>query len=80
MSDMTTDPTGASALSETEIRRLVGEIAADSSSAEAAWQVLRGLDAIQHQNHHYFVDTQHSGRSFWVVNETDDRSRLTSDG
>jgi hypothetical protein len=26
-----------------EIRRLVGEIAADSSAAEAAWQVLRGL-------------------------------------
>jgi len=30
-------------LSEMEIRRLVGEIAADSSAAEAAWQVLRGL-------------------------------------
>ena len=150
-------------LSEMEIRRLVGEIAADSSAAEAAWQVLRGLgpgvasylldayptakrwqgrtalvfhairfaraseaayalglralgdksymvryracmvlayslradavpalqallqhadprtredasralDAIHHQNHHYFVDRAHSGRSFWVVNETD---------
>ena len=162
---MTTEPTGMSELSESEIRRLVGEIAADSPSAEAAWQELRGLgpavapyllqaypgakrwqgrtalvfhairharvseaayalgcqalgdrsymvryracmvlayslrreaisalqsllqhadartredavralDAIQHQNHHYFVDTQHSGRTFWVVNETDDR-------
>jgi hypothetical protein len=122
---MTTEPTGNSELSESEIRRLVSEIAADSPSAEAAWQELRGLgpavalghrsymvryracmvlayslrreaisalqsllqhadartredavralDAIQHQNHHYFVDTQHSGRTFWVVNETDDR-------
>ena len=34
----------------------------------------RAIDAIQHQNHHYFVDTQHRGRSFWEVNETD-RSR-----
>jgi hypothetical protein len=160
---MTTNPTGTSALSETEIRRLVGEIAAGGSSAEAAWQQLRGLgpavapylleaypaakrwqartalvfhaigysrvndaafalgckalgdksymvryracmllayslrkdaiaplqalqqhadrrtredatralDAIQHQNHHYFVDTGHSGRSFWVVNDGD---------
>ena len=150
-------------LSETEIRRLVGEIAAGDPSAEAAWQVLRelgpsvapylleaypaakrwqgrtalvfhairyartseaayalghralgdksymvryracmvlayalradaipaleallqhadartredadrALDAIRSQNHHYFVDRQHSGRSFWVVNETD---------
>ena len=32
----------------------------------------RALDAILHQNHHYFVDHTHSGRSFWVVNETDE--------
>jgi hypothetical protein len=163
---MTTEPmTGAPELSEMEIRRLVGEIAADSPSAEAAWQALRALgadvapylmdayatarrwqgrtalvfhairfaraseaayalglqalgdksymvryracmvlayslradaipalqallqhtdartredatralDAIHHQNHHYFVDRVHSGRSFWVVNETDKR-------
>ena len=43
----------------------------DSRTREDA---ARAIDAIQHQNHHYFVDTQHSGRSFWVVNETD-RSR-----
>jgi hypothetical protein len=154
---------GDSELSESEIRRLVGEIAADDPSAEAAWESLRvlgaavppylleaypkakrwqgrtalvfhairfarvseaayalgqqalgdksymvryracmvlayslrtdavpalavllqhadartredaarALDAIRHQNHHYFVDTPHSGRSFWVVNEGD---------
>ena len=44
---------------------------ADTRTREDA---ARALDAIQHQNHHYFVDTQHSGRSFWVVNEPDDRS------
>jgi hypothetical protein len=31
----------------------------------------RALDAIHHQNHHYFVDVQHTGHSFWVVNESD---------
>jgi len=31
----------------------------------------RAIDAIQHGNHHYFVDTSHSGRSFWVVNDED---------
>ena len=31
----------------------------------------RAIDAIKHQNHHYFVDTDHSGRSFWVVNDGD---------
>jgi hypothetical protein len=157
------EPTGTPDLSEHEIRRLVGEIAADSPKAEAAWQELRALgaavapylleaypaarrwqgrtalvfhairfarvseasyalgcraledksymvryracmvlayalrpdalpaleallqhtdsrtredaaramDAIRNRNHHYFVDRDHSGRSFWVVNETD---------
>ena len=41
---------------------------ADARTREDA---ARALDAIQHQNHHYFVDTQHSGRSFWVVNDGD---------
>jgi hypothetical protein len=162
-----TDPVEVPELSDSEIRRLVGEIAAGSPSAEAAWQQLRGLgaavapflldayptarrwqgrtalvfhairfarvseaayalgyralgdksymvryracmvlayalradaipaleallqhtdprtqedaaralDAIHHQNHHYFVDRQHSGRSFWVVNDSDEPSR-----
>ena len=29
------------------------------------------VDAIRHQNHHYFVDRNHSGRSFWQVTEDD---------
>ena len=41
--EMTTESPGASELPETEIRRLVGEIAAGSPSAEAAWQRLREL-------------------------------------
>ena len=158
-----TDPAGATDLTENEIRRLVGEIAANHPSAESAWESLRplghavspflldaysgakrwqgrtalvfhairfariseaaytlglqaltdksymvryracmvlayslrtdaipalnlllqhadartredaahALDAIRHQNHHYFVDTSHSGQSFWVVNDGD---------
>ena len=161
-----TEPVGSSELNESDIRRLVGEIAADSASAEVAWQSLRSLgpavapylleayaaakrwqgrtalvfhairfarvsdaayalgkqalgdksymvryracmvlayslrsdavpalrpllehadartredaaralDAIEHRNHHYFVDARHSGRSFWVVNDDDRRA------
>ena len=29
------------------------------------------ISAIRHQNHHYFVDRDHSGRVFWEVNEGD---------
>lgn len=29
------------------------------------------MDAIASRNHHYFVDRDHSGRSFWQVNEGD---------
>jgi hypothetical protein len=29
------------------------------------------IDAIEQQNHHLFVDREHSGRSFWVINEGD---------
>jgi hypothetical protein len=27
------------------------------------------IDAIKHQNHHYFMDRTHSGSAFWAVNE-----------
>jgi hypothetical protein len=158
-----TEPTASSSLSETEIRRLVDEVAAGPPASEAAWQSLRSLgpavapyllegyartrrwqgrtalvfhaigfarvseeaymlgqyalgdksymvryracmvlayslrtdavsaltpllqhtdartredatraiDAIRYQNHHFFVDTSHSGRSLWVVNDGD---------
>ncbi len=32
---------------------------------------LAAVDAIKNQNHHYFYDRAHSGRSFWVVNDYD---------
>jgi hypothetical protein len=43
----------------------------DSRTAEDA---RAALDAIQHQNHHFFVDRQHSGQSFWNVNPGDVRN------
>jgi hypothetical protein len=68
---MTTEPpAGAPELSEMEIRRLALLQHTDARTREDA---TRALDAIHHQNHHYFVDRAHSGRSFWVVNETDKR-------
>jgi len=30
------------------------------------------IDAIEQQNHHYWMDRDHSGRMFWVVNPSDD--------
>jgi hypothetical protein len=41
------------------------------SDARTREDAARALDAIHHQNHHYFVDRDHSGRSFWVVNPAD---------
>jgi hypothetical protein len=29
------------------------------------------IDAINRQNHHYFVDRNHTGRTFWEVNDGD---------
>lgn len=29
------------------------------------------IDAIKQSNHHYFVDRDHSDRSFWMVNDSD---------
>ncbi len=31
------------------------------------------IDAIQHQNHHYWLDRDHSGNFFWTVNPEDER-------
>ncbi|MEQ1632208.1 MAG: hypothetical protein ABL997_07525 [Planctomycetota bacterium] len=41
---------------------------ADPRTAEDA---AAAIDAIEHRNHNYFVDRDHSGRSFWTVNDTD---------
>lgn len=43
----------------------------DSRTAEDA---RAAIDAITRRNHHYFVDRNHSGRSFWEVNEGDVRA------
>ena len=33
------------------------------------------IDAIVHTNHHLFVDRNHSGKSFWILNETDEPNK-----
>lgn len=40
----------------------------DKKTAEDA---AAAIDAIRHNNHHYFVDRNHTGRAFWQVNEGD---------
>src|SRR6476620_1537258 len=40
----------------------------DSQTVEAT---RAAIYAIQHRNHHYFVDRDHSGRLFWEVNPGD---------
>ncbi|MBI1371137.1 MAG: hypothetical protein GC159_00005 [Phycisphaera sp.] len=32
------------------------------------------IDAIKHQNHHYWFDREHTGKFFWTVNRDDERS------
>jgi HEAT repeat protein len=31
------------------------------------------IDAIKHQNHHYWIDSDHTGKAFWTVNPEDNR-------
>jgi hypothetical protein len=38
---------------------------------KTAADALAAIDAIKCQNHHYFVDRDHSGRQFWRVNDGD---------
>lgn len=42
--------------------------------ARTAEDASAAIDAISSRNHHYFVDRDHSGRSFWQVNEGDVRA------
>ena len=51
------------------LKALVGHH--DSRTAQDA---RAAIDAITRRNHHYFVDRNHSGRSFWEVNEGDVRA------
>lgn len=49
---------------------------ADSKTAEDA---KAAVDAIENQNHHYFMDRGHSNRSFWHVTDADrDASEKTA--
>jgi hypothetical protein len=36
------------------------------------------IDAISNGNHHYFVDRQHTGKTFWSVNDGSTTCRVTS--
>jgi hypothetical protein len=49
-----------------DLRRLLGH--RDHRSVEDA---TAAIDAIENQNHHFFVDRTHSGQSFWEVNPGD---------
>lgn len=35
---------------------------------DTAEHAAAAIDAINHQNHNYFVDRSHTGRGFWVIN------------
>ena len=49
-----------------ELRQLLS-----SSDKRTVEDAKAAIDAIEHQNHHLFIDRDHSGRSHWVVNEED---------
>jgi hypothetical protein len=40
----------------------------DDKTAEDA---AAAIDAIENQNHHYFIDREHTSQSYWVVNPSD---------
>ena len=46
-------------------------VAATHADARTVEDARAAIDAIEHQNHHFFVDRDHSGRSFWEVNPGD---------
>jgi hypothetical protein len=43
----------------------------DHSDARTVEDARAAIDALTHNNHHYFVDRTHTHRSFWVVNPED---------
>lgn len=45
--------------------------AATHEDARTAEDARAAIDAIKHRNHHYFIDRDHSGRSYWDVNPGD---------
>ena len=49
------------------LERFLGHPVAETRVTAAA-----AIDAIHHHNHHFYIDRQHKGTSFWVVNPQDD--------
>ena len=45
--------------------------AASHADARTREDATAAIEAIEHRNHHYFVDRTHSGQSFWDVNPGD---------
>ena len=41
----------------------------DHKDAPTVEDARAAIDAISRKNHHYFMDREHSGRTFWQVNE-----------
>ena len=50
-------------------RELALEALRDHSDARTAEDARAAIDAIRSQNHHYFIDRQHTGRMFWDLDE-----------
>lgn len=44
----------------------------DHPVAQTRATAAAAIDAIELQNHHFYLDRQHKGNSFWVVNPQDD--------
>ncbi len=44
----------------------------DHPVAETRATAAAAIDAIRHHNHHFYLDREHKGTSFWVVNPEDD--------
>ena len=50
-----------------DLEQLLAHPVADTRATAAA-----AIDAIRHQNHHFYLDRAHKGTVFWVVNPQDD--------
>ncbi|MBI3863770.1 MAG: hypothetical protein HY290_17925 [Planctomycetia bacterium] len=51
----------------------------EHKDSKTAADALAAIDAIKSQNHHYFIDRDHSGRQFWSVNDDDSPIGQTGD-
>ena len=44
----------------------------DHPVAETRATAAAAIDAIKHENHHFYLDREHKGNAFWIVNPQDD--------